>query len=47
MVGVKSLAACHRRLPPIPTFPSGWASEAEVSAHIDRLHFLSPPTGKK
>jgi Transposase DDE domain len=26
---------------------SGWASEAEVIAHIDRLHFLSPPTGKK
>lgn len=26
---------------------TGWASEAEVIAHIDRLHFLSPPTGKK
>lgn len=26
---------------------SGWASEAEVIAHIDRLHFLSPPTSKK
>ena len=25
---------------------SGWASEAEVIAHIDRLHFRSPPTGK-
>jgi Transposase DDE domain len=26
---------------------SGWASEAEVIAHIDPLHFRSPPTGKK
>jgi hypothetical protein len=26
---------------------SGWASEAEVIAHIDRLHFRSPPTSKK
>jgi IS4 transposase len=25
---------------------SGWASEAKVIAHIDRLHFLSPPTRK-
>jgi hypothetical protein len=25
---------------------SGWATEAEVIAHIDRLHFRSPPTGK-
>jgi hypothetical protein len=25
---------------------SGWASEAEVIAHIDRLHFRSPPPGK-
>jgi hypothetical protein len=25
---------------------SGWASEAEVIAHIDRLHFRSPPMGK-
>jgi hypothetical protein len=25
---------------------SGWASEAEVLAHIDRLHFRSPPTSK-
>jgi Transposase DDE domain len=25
---------------------SGWASEAEVIAHIDRVHFRSPPTGK-
>jgi hypothetical protein len=25
---------------------SGWASEAEVMAHIDRLRFRSPPTGK-
>jgi Transposase DDE domain len=26
---------------------SGWASEAEVIAPIDRWHFLSPPTSKK
>jgi hypothetical protein len=26
---------------------SGWASEAEMIAHLDRLHFLSPPTSKK
>jgi hypothetical protein len=26
---------------------NGWASEAEVVTHIDRLHFLSPPAGKK
>jgi Transposase DDE domain len=26
---------------------SGWASEAEVIAHMDRLHFLSPPISKK
>jgi Transposase DDE domain len=25
---------------------SGWASEAEVIAHIDRLHFRAPPPGK-
>jgi IS4 transposase len=25
---------------------SGWASEAEVLAHIDRLHFRSPPPSK-
>jgi hypothetical protein len=25
---------------------SGWATEAEVIAHIDRLHFRPPPRGK-
>jgi hypothetical protein len=30
-VGVKSLAACHRRLPPIPTFPRAGGKEHRSS----------------
>jgi hypothetical protein len=35
-VGVKSLAACHLRLPPIPTFPRAGGKEQGAS-HESRV----------